>query len=255
MKLDIEPVNLYAFLPGLFYCSNHQSSVDAVLIEVTQRDMLGMTLTSFRPENVRTLDVRKEPIDDGKGKKTSQFANQTPLHGHDAFSIRQRVSTSKSTPSWPAQQKTPTHPPEIDAALRLAEVFALEELKQTYLSWTVLSDRLTRLLDDIERRGLKPRYRIYVRNRKYPEGRVIEARYRTLENILRLDSGSGLECPEDIDVSLELSMLSFSSLGAVNKEVGVEEAIIESYEFMLSEFGDVVPKERIMEFMVSGAGN
>jgi hypothetical protein len=53
----IEKPTLYAFLPGLFYSAVHESSVDAVLIEVTKKCLHGQDITSFRPEDVRTFDV------------------------------------------------------------------------------------------------------------------------------------------------------------------------------------------------------
>ena len=255
MQLDIEPVNLYAFLPGLFYCSNQHISVDAILIEVTQNEMLGMTLTSFRPEDVRTFDVTKGLIADAMGKMISVPVSLSTLGRFDAAAAYERTSEGRGKVPKQAQQGISAYPPEIDAALRLAKMVALKELKQAYLTGTVLARRLKTLLEDIEQKGLMPRCRIYVRNRKYPSGKVIESKYRTLDSILQLNSGSGLDCPEDVDVSLELSKLSFSRLGVVNKEVGIEEAIVESYQFMAKELGDVSSKERVIELVFSGASH
>jgi hypothetical protein len=58
MMESSEYVSLYAFLPGLFFCSIQNTSVDAILVEVIQKEMLGMTLGSFRSESVRTFEIR-----------------------------------------------------------------------------------------------------------------------------------------------------------------------------------------------------
>ena len=60
--------NLYAFLPGLFYCSSQQTSVDAVLIEVTHKSVSGVMIPSFRPEDVRTFDVGSGITFDERGQ-------------------------------------------------------------------------------------------------------------------------------------------------------------------------------------------
>lgn len=255
MRLDIEPVNLYAFLPGLFYVSNERTSVDAVLIEVTQSDMLGMTLSSFRPESVRTFDVTENPATDGRGKNTSVPTGSTALDRLNMDLTRPKTGSARERTTGSIPQRNPAYSVEIDTALRLGRTVKLEELKRVYFSGVVVPTRFAVLLADIEFKGLKPRYRVYVRNRKYPSGKVIDARYLTLDNILYLNSETGLECPEDIDVSTELSGLTFSSLGTVNKEVSIEEAIMEYYEFMLSEFGNASSSRRIAELVLSEAGN
>ena len=64
--------NLFAFLPGLFYCSAQQTSVDGVLIEVSHKEIAGVMLPSFRPEDVRTFDV-------GKGITFDENGNIEPV--------------------------------------------------------------------------------------------------------------------------------------------------------------------------------
>lgn len=246
MKLEIEPMNLYAFLPGLFYVSNERTSVDAVLIEVSQDEMFGTSLTSFRPEGVRTLHSN-EGLTSGTRRNPSRSSAASPLPERpDTGIVSQQTGSTWGGMSRQTQQRSLSRAAEIDAALRLSRTMPLEELRQAYLFRTVIPIRLEALMGEIELEGVTPRHRIYIRNRKYPSGKVIEAKYRTLDNILQLNSETGLECPEDIDVSTELSELTFSSLGIVNREVSIEEAIIEISELMLSELGHESSRNKII---------
>lgn len=210
--------NLYAFLPGLFYCSAQQTSVDGVLIEVSQKEIAGVMLPSFRPEDVRTFDVGKGIKFDKEGKVRPIEITQETL---GSFEVEAFLSDTG------LNDESLNHRKEIQIASKIAERIPLSELKNAYVSSSFLQARITRLLDDIEFFGLSPRMRIYVRNSKYPYGSVIDVKYRGLEDEIEIDTGIGIKCPDNPNLEDELSNLSFSKLVDSGVETDVERAILD----------------------------
>ena len=225
--------NLYAFLPGLFYCSSQQTSVDAVLIEVTQRAISGLTLPSFRPEDVRTFDVEGGIALDKNGEvkpfeltldTLGSFGTETFLSdsgiSHEIFSYKR----------------------ELQIASRLAEKIPLRELKRAYVSSSFLQSRLKKLLDDIEFYELKSRDRIYIRNREHPYGTVVEVNYNDSTG-----SNSRLEFPDDIGLGDEIGNLLFSKLVDEGEETNIQNAINDMRSFIENELQGEVSGQYVLK--------
>jgi hypothetical protein len=220
-------VTLYAFLPGLFYCSSQQTSVDGVLIEVSHKEIAGVMLPSFRPEDVRTFDV-------GKGITFDENGNLQPVEiTHDTLGSFGAESFLKDSG---LPHETLNYKREMQIATRLAEMIPLGDLKKAYVSSSFLRSRLTKLLDDIEFFGLSPRKRVYVRNMTHPYGTVIDVKYRGIEDEIEMDTGSGIICPDDPELEKELSRLSFSKLVDSGVEIDVERAILDMLLYIRFEF-------------------
>ncbi|MFW9833369.1 MAG: hypothetical protein ACFFEK_05190 [Candidatus Thorarchaeota archaeon] len=210
--------SLYAFLPGLFYCSAQQTSVDAVLIEVTHKSLSGVMLPSFRPEDVRTFDVGGGISLDEKGqiKPVEMTIDTLGSFGVEAFVNDSGIDF-----------ETFSYNRETLIASYLAERIPLSDLKRAYVSSSFLQTRLTKLLDDVEFFGLKPRSRVYVRNRNHPFGTVVDAKYRGLDAEGSFDTGMSLRVPEDPDLEKELGGLVFSKLVDSGVEIDVERAVLD----------------------------
>ncbi len=210
--------NLYAFLPGLFYCSAQQTSVDAVLIEVTERIISGVTLPSFRPEDVRTFDVGGGIVlDENGGIKPVEMTLDT-LGSFDTESFLKDSGITHDTFSYKR---------EVQIASSLAERIPLSELKRAYVSSSFLQNRLKKLLDDIEFYELKSRNRIYLRNQKHPYGTVVDVLYSGDQYAPRK-----ISFPDDNDVEEYVSKLSFSKLVDEGEETNVEGAIHDMRSFI-----------------------
>ncbi|MHA1963792.1 MAG: hypothetical protein ACXACG_12500 [Candidatus Thorarchaeota archaeon] len=239
---DDENVNesgsLYAFLPGLFYCSSQQTSVDAVLIEVTHKSLSGVVLPSFRPEDVRTFDVgggitldetgQIEPVEmtiDTLGSFGVESFLKNSGIGHETFSYKR----------------------EIQIASHLAEKIPLSDLKRAYVSSSFLQDRLTKLLDDIEFYELKPRMRVYVRNRIHPYGTVVDVKYRGLDDDIDFDTGISIKIPDDAKLEKELGNLSFSKMVDSGVETDVERAILDMLLFIRFELEGSVTHQEVLK--------
>jgi len=225
--------NLYAFLPGLFYCSSQQTSVDAVLVEVTERNLSGVTLPSFRPEDVRTFDVEGQITLDENGEirpieitheKIVSFESESFLKdsglAHDTFRYKR----------------------EIQIASNLAGRIPLSELKRAYVSSSFLQSKLKRLLDDIEFYELKPRNRIYLRNKKHPYGTVVEVFYGDEQ-----ESDTIIHFLDEIDLGEEISILSFSKLVDEGEEINVDGAIREMRSFIESELQGNISRHEVLK--------
>jgi hypothetical protein len=216
-------MNLYAFLPGIFYCSGQQTSVDAVLIEVTQTQKFGMTLSSFRPEDVRPLDVSKGFIfDENKGKKSVQVTVDTL----GSFHFEDFLKDS----GMPIDDMS--YSKEVVLAHHLSTVFSFSELKKAYASSSFLRSRLMSLLDDINFFGLALRHRIYVRDEKHPYGRVVEVDYRGFDCVVNLGIESGISCPDETDFEHQVNDLVFTKLMGMGIETNVEVAIMEMFHLI-----------------------
>lgn len=225
--------NLYAFLPGLFYCSSQQTSVDAVLIEVTERIISGVTLPSFRPEDVRTFDVGGGIALKDNGEIEPIEMTIDTLGSFDAESFLKDSGISHETFSYKR---------EIQIASSLAEKIPLRELKRVYVSSSFLQARLKRLLDDLEFYELKPRNRIYVRNQKHPYGTVVGALYSGDQ-----EADSGIQFPDEIDLGEEIGRLSFSKLIDEGEETTVENAVVEMRSFIETELQGSVTRKDVLK--------
>lgn len=230
--------NLYAFLPGIFYCSSQQTSVDAVLIEVTQKQQFGMTLSSFRPEDVRALDLSQGMMLDENGYGKSV---QLSLETLGSFHAESFLKDSGIAPEDMEYCR------EIELASKLTQWLTLPVLKQAYAASSFLQTRLMKLLDDIEFYGLLPRKRIYVRNETHPYGTVIDTKYRGLENILDLGTHSGIACPDEIDLEMQLKSLSFSKTLGVGTETDVEGGIMDLLHMISEGLEEETSKEAVLQ--------
>jgi hypothetical protein len=223
--------NLYAFLPGLFYCSAQQTSVDAILIEVTERIISGVTLPSFRPEDVRTFDVGGGIALENGRIKSVEMTLET-LGSFDAESFLKDSGITHDTFSYKR---------EVQIASSLAEKIPLSELKRAYVSSSFLQSRLKKLLDDINFFELKPRNRIYVRNQRYPYGTVVEVLYGD-EN----ESAANITFPDEINLGEQISRLSFSKLVDEGEETNVEGAILDMNNYIESELEGSVSSQDVL---------
>lgn len=230
---DAGQSNLYAFLPGLFYCSAQQTSVDAVLIEVTERIISGVTLPSFRPEDVRTFDVAGGIVlsENGKIKPVEMTLDTLGSFGAESF-----LKDSGIT------HDTFNYKREVQIASSLAEKIPLSELKRAYVSSSFLQTRLKRLLDDLEFYELKPRNRIYVRNTKHPYGTVNEVLYSDEQ-----ESTISISFPDEIDFGEHVSKLSFSKLVDEGEETNVTGAIRDMRSFIESELQGNVSSQDVLK--------
>ncbi|MHA1904856.1 MAG: hypothetical protein ACXABC_07505 [Candidatus Thorarchaeota archaeon] len=251
MASSSESTNLYAFLPGLFYCSKENTTVDAILVEVVERNIFGMALASFRPESVRSFDIRSGLAVDDNGEIHSVEMSMETI-GKFTTGLSEKIAESLK----PTLDTTGTlslndvaYTREEEIATRLAEMLPLDDLKRAYVSGAIMTGQVMTLLHDIESHGLRPRHRIYVKNQKYPEGKVVEVRYRAIDGIIEFGIRSGVDCPKEADLGLELMKLSFACLVGNGKEVDIEEAIIDTLEFFLTKLGARPSKDRVMELI------
>lgn len=251
MMESSEYTSLYAFLPGLFYCSIQNTSVDAILVEVIQKEMLGMTLGSFRPESVRSFEIRNGLAVDESGNIHSIEMSMDTI-GKFATGISTEITNAlKPRPDMTETQllKEVAYSREIEIAGCLADILPLSNLKRAYTSGAIMTGQLMMLLHDIEARGFRPRHRIYVKNHKHPEGKVVEARYRGLEGMLGTHSQLGIDCPEEVDLGMELMRLSFARMVGNGKEVNIEEAILDTLELFQTNLGTRPTKDQIIELI------
>ena len=230
-----ESENLYAFLPGLFFCSSQQTSVDAVLIEVSHKSLSGLMLPSFRPEDVRTFDVSGGIVLDETGQiKPVEITIDTL----GSFGVESFLEDSG------IEHETFSYKREIQIASHLADRIPLSELKRAYVSSSFLQTRLSKLLDDIEFYGLKPRMRVYVRNRKHPYGTVVDVKYRAQDDF---DTGSGFKISDDIELEKELRNLSFSKMVDSGVEIDVESAILDMLQYIKSKLEGSVSHQDVVK--------
>jgi hypothetical protein len=238
-----EVTNLYAFIPGIFYCSAQQTSVDGVLIEVTQSQRFGMTLSNFRPEDVLTLDISRGFVLDENGEKKSV---QTTIDTLGGFHFEDFLKDSGISTAEMQYSK------EMELAKHLSKSLLLDDLKKVYASSSFLRARLMKLLDDIDFYGLVPRCRIYVRNEKHPYGSVVEVSYRRLDSINTLGDGSGISCVDDMDLEQELNALIFTKLLGTGIETNVETAIMEMLHLIDSGLDGKTSKNEVLNVLSMG---
>jgi len=204
---------------------------------VTQSERFGMTLSSFRPEDVRTLDISKGFTLDKTGKgKSVQITVDTLGSFHSEDFLKDSGLTIEEM----------SYSKEIELARRLSAHMPLEELKRAYASSSFLQARLMKLLEDIDFFGLAPRRRIYVRDEKHPYGRVIEVDYRGLNRTLYLKGESGISCPDETELESRLNCLVFTKLMGAGTETSVEEAIIEMLHFIKVGLKKRTSKEEVL---------
>jgi len=240
-----EPGNLYAFLPGLFYCSAQQTSVDAVLIEVTHKNLSGVMLPSFRPEDVRTFDVQEGISLDVNGEIKQVEITVDTLGSFGVESFLKDSGIDFDTFSYRR---------EILIASYLAARIPLSDLKSAYISSSFLQSRLTKLLDDIEFFRLTPRKRVYVRNRNYPYGTVVDVKYRGLEPEGDFDTGMTLRVPDNPQLERELGKLIFSKLVDTGVEIDVERAVLDMLLYIRFQLEGSVTQQDVLKklFMEGG---
>ena len=237
MEDNFESDNLYAFIPGIFYCSSQQTSVDAVLIEVTQNQRFGMTLSSFKPEDVRPLDLAQGMMLDENG-----FGKSIQL-GIDTLGTFHSESFLKDSG---ISQYDVQYCREIELAKSLSQWLTLPILKQAYAASSFLQTRLMKLLEDIEFFGFLPRRRIYVRNEMHPYGSIIETKYQGFDNILDLSDRRGVACPDEIDLEMQLNTLAFSKMIGVGTETDIEGAIMDLFSLIAEDLDGKVSKEDVL---------
>jgi hypothetical protein len=248
-----DPGSLYAFLPGLFYCSKQNTTVDGILVEVAERELLGMNLSSFRPEGVRSFDIQGGFAVDESGTIHSVEMSMETI-GKFATGLSEKISSltrSFLDTSGTLSLESVGYMREMEIAGILAELVPLKDLKRAYVSGAILTGQVLMLLHDMEFNGLKPRHRIYVKNQRYPEGHVVVTRYPAIDESDGLGFRRGIEFPEEIDLGLELMKLSFAKLIGDGKEVEIEEAILDTYETFYMKLGANPPKDRIVDLIFS----
>ncbi|TFG99309.1 hypothetical protein E4H12_03190 [Candidatus Thorarchaeota archaeon] len=238
MEDNYESKNLYAFIPGIFYCSSQQTSVDAVLIEVTQNQRFGMTLSSFKPEDVRPLDLAQGMMLDENGFGKSIQLSIDTLGSFHSESFLKDSGISQDDVQYCR---------EIELANSLSQWLTLPVLKQAYAASSFLQTRLMKLLDDIEFFGVLPRRRIYVRNEMHPYGSIVETKYQGLDNILDLSNRRGVACPDEIDLEMQLNTLTFSKMLGVGTETDIEEAIMDLISLITEELEGKTAKEEVLK--------
>ncbi len=246
---DPDISTLYAFLPGLFYCSKHNCSVDGIVVEVSQNRILDMTLSSFRPESIRSFDIARAMAIDEDGKLTDvEISMETTGKFSTGISFGSDDDLEDND-SIPDQQsmKHSAFSHEIKIASKLSKLFSPEALKTAYVSGAIVTGQLMTLLHDIETNGIEPRCRLYLRNRRFPDGTVIDVRYKSLDSIVNLTSLSGIECPRDATIELELRKLAFAKLVGRHMEVDIEMSVLDTLYFLRQKLGQRPTKNLLLE--------
>jgi hypothetical protein len=108
------------------------------------------------------------------------------------------------------------------------------------------------LLHDIDRNGINPRGRIYIKNSKYPDGHIIEVKYQGLQCILDLTRVVGVTTPDDLETDFEISRLSFAKLVGISREVDIERTVLDTYHFLQDTIGKYPTKDDIMYQLFGG---
>ena len=246
---DPDVSSLYAFLPGLFYCSKHNCSVDGIVIEVSQNRILDMTLSSFRPESIRSFDGTRAMAIDEDGMLTDvEISMSTTGKFSTGISVGSDndVEDNDSIQNQQSMEHTAfSH--EIKLASKLSDSFSPDSLKTAYVSGAIVTGQLMTLLHDIETNGIEPRCRLYLRNRRFPNGTVIDVRYKSLDSIIDLTSLSGIECPKDATIELELRKLAFARLVGRHMEVDIEKSVIDTLNFLRQKLGQRPTKNLLLE--------
>jgi hypothetical protein len=103
------------------------------------------------------------------------------------------------------------------------------------------------LLDDIEFYELKPRMRVYVRNRIHPYGTVVDVKYRGLDDDIDFDTGISIKIPDDAKLEKELGNLSFSKMVDSGVETDVERAILDMLLFIRFELEGSVTHQEVLK--------
>ena len=250
MGFSLDSGNLYAFLPGLFFSSAHEMSFDGFLVEVTQKTLHGMQLCSFRPEDVRSFDISYGFILNDRKEMMPVKMTMDAIGGFSA-DITETIRAKQKSTLETRSKKRVAFTSEIDVAETMAKSVKIQDLKKAYVTGAYLGERLLALLLDIKNNGIQPRNRIFVRNQKYPDGEILNVRYRAWDKILTLGVKTGVQCPNDMDVGLEIERLCFSKMLGENAEVDIETAVRDLYSFIRSRLGDNPSSEEIVEHIFS----
>jgi hypothetical protein len=250
MGFSLDSGNLYAFLPGLFYSSTHEESFDGFLYEVTQKKLHGMLLSTFRPEDVRSFDISHGFILDDRKEMLPVKMTMDAIGGFSA-DITETIRADLKSGRKSHVAKKATFSSEIDVAETMAGSIKIQDLKKAYVTGAYLGERLLALLLDIKNKGLQPRNRILVKNQKYPDGEIVDVRYRSWDKILTLGVKAGVQCPNEMDVGLEIERLCFSKMLGENAEVDIETSVRDLYGFIWQRLGDTPSSEEIVEHIFS----
>ena len=195
-------------------------------------------LPSFRPEDVRTFDVSGGIALDETGHMKPVEITIDTLGSFGAESFLKDSGIDHETFSYKK---------EIQIASNLAERIPLSNLKRAYVSSSFLQSRLTKLLDDLEFYGLKPRMRIYVRNRNHPYGTVVDVKYRGLEDVIEFETGMSLKVPDDAKLEKELGNLSFSKMVDSGVETDLERAVLDMLLFIRFQLEGSVTHQEVLK--------
>lgn len=248
--MDSGVSGLYAFIPGIFYCSKLGCTVDGIVVEVLNREVIGFTVSNFRPECVRSFDIEHAISIDRNGKVHDVDFNMSTVGkfatgiSEDLINYTQQLRNTSMADAG--------HAVEVDIALQLADILRPEQLKQAYVSGPIVTGQLLSLLHDVESQHLGPRFRIYFRNRDFPGGTVIESTYSTLYSVLTLSQETGIRCPRQVETELQMRHLAFAKLAGDRMEVDIERAILDMYDFLTYEFGIQPSKEEILNRIFRG---
>ncbi len=248
--MDSDVSSLYAFIPGIFYCSKLGCTVDGIVIEVLNREVIGFTVSNFRPECVRSFDIEHAMSVDGNGNVHDVDFNMSTVG-------KFTTGISEGLINYTQQLRNTSmadagHAVEIDIALQLADMLRPEQLKQAYVSGPIVTGQLLSLLHDLESQHLEPRFRIYFRNREFPSGTIIESKYSTLCSVLTLNQETGVRCPHHVEAELQMRHLAFAKLAGDRMEVDIERAILDMYDFLICEFGYRPSKQEILDRLFGG---
>ncbi len=241
---------LYAFLPGLFYCSQLGCTVDGILVEVLNSEILGMNVANFRAESVRTYDIKQGISIDGKGNIEDVDFNMSTT-GRFATGISEELIDYSQLLAFNSMQQS-AYSIEIDIAIQMAMVLEPEQVKRAFVSGPIFTGQLMTLLHDIEKKGLDPRNRLYVRNREFPNGVIVEVEYSSYTAIRNLYSEGGIQCPYHIGIESQIRNLSFARLIEPKMEVDIERAVLDAFDFLKLELGTNPSKDMMLGLIFSG---
>ncbi|MHA1907807.1 MAG: hypothetical protein ACW98Y_10975, partial [Candidatus Thorarchaeota archaeon] len=245
---------LYAFLPGFFYCSKHDAMVDGVLIEVTHKEIFGQTFANFKPEFITSFDIKSALAVDKHGEVAEvEFDMSTAGRFATGVAIASFEDAMNSYQDGITQSiQDVAFSKEIQVSKNLLQLLSLNDLKRAYVSGSIVTGQLLTLLHDIEKNGLNPRNRLYVKNSKYPDGKVVDVVYQGINGILELDGLEGILIPEDMELTAEVSTLSFAKLVGWSKEVDIETGVLETQNLFRSMFGNSPSKDNILRSIFRG---
>ncbi|MFW9919689.1 MAG: hypothetical protein ACFFED_08830 [Candidatus Thorarchaeota archaeon] len=228
---------LYAFLPGIFYCSKHDEIVDGVLIEVLHRNIFDQTFASFQPEYIASFDIQSGLVEDEDGEIRETGFDMALSRRFTTGINKHEFETIDADSMIQGSFRDVAYSKELDVAKRLSARLSIDDLKKAYVSDSIVMGQLITLLHDIERRKIIPRNKIYITNSHFPSGKVVDVVYKGLDIILELSDDEGILLPLNLEISAEIGSLSFAKLIGHSKEVDIERAVLDMYQCFEKEVG------------------